>query len=221
MGKVYFICLCLLALKATAVEKDSTARKKVKIIASFDGRYSVIRKQSVDIFGAKIGLEFNKRWRAGLGIYGLLFPEQYSGSISRATTEGSTTIPYHADLHFWYVAAYAEYVALKTKRWELSIPLQFGVGRTDIAAYRDDTGAQLQSLRNKNSQTVYLVEPSVVGHYKVFSWIGIGAGLGYRQMLHADDRMNKNFDNFTYILKVKLFPADLFRVLKGEKKWWG
>jgi len=203
-----------------AVEDTSVVYKRPKLVFSFDGRYSFIRSEAVNISGLKLGLDFRNKFRIGIGVYGLLKPEEYSGSVTRTIKTNKTIIPFHATLKLWYGVIYGEYVIAHKKRWELSIPIQFGIGQTQIDAepIRKESISAINYL-NKNDQntTVFLIEPSITGYYKIFSWIGVGTGIGYRRMIGADDTMNQNFDNPIYIIKVKLFLGDFIKVVSGKK----
>jgi hypothetical protein len=209
---------CLL-MSVPAFSQDSIGiqKRRVVLVFAFDGRYSFIRNQGVNIQGIKAGLEFRSKWRVGLGVYGLLKAEQYTGEVVRKVTGKAVTVPYNARLTFWYGSAYGEYVWLRRQRWEVSFPLNLGIGKTHITAYNSKSGQELKNSQEKTDQTVFLVEPSVTGHYKILNWIGVGGGVGYRWMLFADDRMKSNFNNPIYIIKLKLFLGELIQVVKKKE----
>ncbi len=208
------------AINLFACKDTSVVSKRPKLVFSFDGRYSFIKSEAVNISGLKLGLDFRNKFRIGIGVYGLLKPEEYSGNVTRPNGTKKIVIPFNATLNLWYGVIYGEYVIAHKKRWEISIPIQFGVGQSQIDAepIRKENISSIKYL-NKNDQntTVFLIEPSITGYYKVFSWIGVGTGIGYRRMIGADDTMNQNFNNPIYIIKVKLFLGDFIKVVSGKK----
>jgi hypothetical protein len=193
-------------------------RRKPSLIITLDGRFSFIRDQKVDIQGIKLGLGWRK-WRAGIGFYGLLKPQEYTSTVTRRIRGQLVTQTFSAKLSLWYGALFAEYVLVHSDRWEISLPIQIGYGRTQIRAFLPN-GTEFTGNNGSNTQDIFLIEPSLTGYYKILSWIGPGVGIGYRQTLYAEDRINKNFNNPIYILKAKLFLGDFIDVVRGKKPVW-
>ena len=193
---------------------------KPKLVFSFDGRFSFVKNDAVNISGLKLGLDFNNKWRVGIGFYGLLKPASYVSNAIVKMGGKDDTVSFHSDTKLWYGALYAEYVLAHKERWEISIPVQFGIGETKIdASPIGNVSANIQSDINQGDlvKTVYLLEPSITGYYKVFNWIGVGTGLGYRQLIGADSRLNSIFNNPIFIIKAKIFLGDVTDILIGRK----
>ena len=224
-----FLVLLLVAGFARAAEEDSThyhppGRAKTRIIFNFDARNSIIRGEKAYLFGTKLGLEFNDRWRTGLGFYFLAPPKEYTNlpALPPGAPAG-IEVPVSQRLFFNYFSVFGEYIIYGSKHWELSAPLSIGYGKIT-----DENYSEAGNLLTTRKHHVLVLEPAVQGHYKVFSWIGIGAGIGYRHVLGTDGglhtkydtRTSRNFDSPVWIAKIKLFPGDILRVLRGKQSLW-
>ena len=194
----------------TRVRLDSShvrARHR-RLVVQIDQRFSPLNGKLVGINGAKLGVEWRGRLRAGLGAYLLSGGVPTSAPLPRTIPVGSET-----ELRFRYVAAYGEYVLIGTPRWELSTPTQFGFGRVFVRYHLPD-GSHTQSPVDH----IWLVEPSVVSHMRIFRWIGVGAGAGYRQMLFLNGSQERELSGFILIGRVKLFLGDLYKIARGRER---
>jgi len=117
------------------------------------------------------------------------------------------------ELRFRYVALYGEYVLIGTPRWELSTPTQLGFGKV-FGRYRLPDGSRQLSPTDH----IWLVEPSLVGHMRIFRWVGVGAGAGYRQMLFQNGNQERELSGFILIGRVKLFLGDLYKIARGRER---
>lgn len=187
-----------------AAARDSTKTNKVRVVFSFDARQSFLAEKKVKIGGLKTGLEFNGKWRFGFGLYDLSSPVYKSLYISNDTLATGVKVS--------YIGLYAEYVFFQNKKWEFSIPLIYGQGNTRLEE-PDKKDALVYS-----KESISLLDISVNGHYRVFRWIGIGAGFGYRYMLNDEAIIKESFDAPIYIIKIKLFVGDIYNMLFTEKK---
>lgn len=187
---------------------DSTRERHRRLVAQLDQRFSPLNGKLVGIYGMKVGLEWRGRLRAGLGGYFL------SGGVP-TRLEAPPGLPAGTDseLRFRYVTAYGEYVLVGTPRWEVSTPTQFGFG-TVFSSYRTPNGNRQQS----SIDHIWMVEPSVVGHMRVFRWIGVGAGAGYRQMLFLNEEEERELSGLILIGRVKLFLGDLYKIVRGRER---
>ncbi|TGE06597.1 hypothetical protein [Hymenobacter fodinae] len=189
---------------------DSTFVRQAhrRAVFQFDQRFSILNGKVVGINGLKGGIEWRGRWRAGLGVYRL------SGGVPTRIAQPVGTPPGTRDeVRFRYLAAYGEYVFIGNQRWELSTPLQLGVGSYYTKYYFPDGG-----VRRTNREVLFMLEPSVAAHYRVFRWIGLGAGAGYRQALAAGKQPEDEMSGVIFFGRVKLFLGDFIKVVRGHER---
>lgn len=200
--------VCLTSSPATAQLRDSLRSyfsHRPKVIAGFDTRRSFLFSADARIFGLRGGLEFGRKIRLGMGYYALSSP--FYRTIIDDAAGGDTLYP-KFDLK--YFSPYAEYVLFQDKRWEFSTPVQLGFGSISLR----DTLTGLPISR----QGISLFELSIVGHYKFFSWIGLGAGIGYRQILTRDAIIEESLSAPIYSLKIKIFLGVIYRAVFPKKE---
>lgn len=198
----------LLALAATADDSSRVRQAHRRIVFQFDNRYSIIDGSLVGINGLKLAVEWRGRLRAGAGGYllsnGIPSQEEVPAGLPAGTT---------AELRFRYVAAYAEYLFIRSNRWELSAPLQLGVGRF-FTSFEHPNGDRSKNVKS----TVWLLEPSASGHFRVFPWFGVGMGAGWRETLFVQHSLDEALDGPIFYGRVKLFLGDLYKTARFKRK---
>lgn len=189
--------------------------KKPKLVFKFDNRYSFVSNNSARIRGLKLGIDFGDKVRFGAGWHSLEssvvgeYPVDSMGIII-------DTVP--SFLRMSYVGFFAEYVLYRTKKWEFSIPVQFGLGNS-----RYDIGglSKMFPFMNKDQQllkkTVLIYETNIEGHYKIIPYVGVGAGMGYRLMLINNNLISENFNSPIFIFKLKIFLGEIYRGVFRKK----
>ncbi|MCB0397838.1 MAG: hypothetical protein KDD36_14395 [Flavobacteriales bacterium] len=206
------IRVALVLIVASCIWKPATSqvldslllylKQKPKFIFAFDTRRSFLFASDAKIFGMKAGLEFGKKIRMGAGIYSLASPF-YREVIDEHPNGTADTS--QARFRLTYFSPYVEYVLLQDKHWEFSMPLQLGFGKVSLK----DTATGV-TLRD---QGINLFELSIVGHYKFWSWIGIGSGIGYRQVLTRNRVIEESLSAPVYSLKIKIFLGPIYRAV--------
>ena len=209
-------CWPLLATaQPTVPAADSVGRRAVarlehrRFVALYDSRYSIINHHFTTINGIKAGVEFRNRFRTGGAIYFLS-----SGIPSRQPPPNNASDDVPAELRFRYLAGYAEYVLLETKRWELSGNLQLGLGSARLRYLDDSTG----QFANTNPKFMGVMEPTIAGHYRIFRWGGIGAGVGWRQPIFVPGKIQRELNGPVFYARGKLFLSDLIKVVRFREK---
>ncbi|MFN7013285.1 MAG: hypothetical protein ACK4ON_03335 [Bacteroidia bacterium] len=181
---------------------------KPKFSARFDSINSFVESQNARIFGIKIGWEYNDAIKLGIGYNRLdskIAKPRYE--INKVTSVFDTL---ESVLKFEYLSPFFEYVFFKTKRWEHAIPVQIGIGNSRYE-YVDKTGI----VHYENYRPVVLYEPAMTTQFKIFQWIGLGAGVGYRLILVGNRQINENLNSPIYVLRIKVFLGDLYRGVKN------
>jgi hypothetical protein len=180
--------------------------------AKLDGTNSFIENSRAKIFGLKAGLSFGKRLQFGIG-YNQLYPpaENFDQQLYFYNSFGRL-YPVTAHLRMYYFSAYAEYVFYQTKHWELSMPLQFGIGKSYYKYLL--SGVNMKTDESFN----FIYEPAIAIEYKFVKWIGVGADVGFRFMVTSDRHLNKNFTSPTYAFKLLIYYGEIFKSIFPKSK---
>jgi hypothetical protein len=173
-----------------------------KLGAGFDSKRSFIANRDVNIFGVRAGLEFDRKAAVGFGYYFLSSPF-YSNFIHPADSGGGLDTT-RSRLRFSYVSVWFEYMLLASRRWELSLPLSLGFGEAEFEGFEETTYTP-----------VLLLEASLEAQYKIVPWLGLGAGLGYRQPYAGDPSVRKNFGAPIYRFGVRFFLGYIAKKILG------
>ena len=182
--------------------------EKPRFVVLFDSRYSILNRRFVTLNGLKVGIELRNRLRLGAGIYFLSsrIPTRQARPFGLA--EGA-----RADLRFRYLAGYGEYVLLANRRWELSVPLQVGLGSAWVQYEAPGGGG-----RETPHEFMGVVEPSVAAQFKVFRWGGLGAGAGWRQPFFVSNSVQRELNGPVFYARAKVFLGDFFKVVRFRKR---
>lgn len=170
--------------------------KKPKFFGGFDSHRSFISNRDVSILGVRAGLEFDRRVRMAVGVYTLqsVFERQFT--VQRP--DGLDTIS--AKLRYSHLSYILEYVALTSKRWEISLPLSLGLAEVNFPTAPGFQKRQfMQGSLGMNVQ------------YKIFPFLGLAGGAGYRQILIGNALIEENYNGPTYTFGVKLYLGYLIR----------
>ena len=177
-----------------------------RLTFQFDQRYSLVDSRLAGINGLKLGVEWRGRYRAGAGVYLLSRGVRSYSPVPLPTNA-------HSEIRFRYVAAYGEYVIRGNPRWEISAPVQLGYGRYYHEIIGED-GVRTQTTRDR----VWLLEPTIGGHYRVFRWLGAGAGVGWREAFAVQPQYGDQLDGPIFYGRAKLFLGDFVKVVRGRQR---
>ncbi len=189
-------------LYANTQQSDSVVAPK--IIIQMDNRGSFIGRQSVTIWGGKLGVEMYP-YRFGVGYYNLF------KTLTVQLPPNHHSLAAELGLEFSYVSVFLDRILLQNKHWECSATANVGYSFITIQ-------------RNLPEQTLYtqerhspLGELSIQGHYKFLHCAAIGVGAGYRMLFDTQNVVRKDFDAPIYTLKLKIFPLELYQSLQRKK----
>ena len=177
---------------------------KPKLDVKLDNRFSFIRNNDVKTVGFKVGLNFNRKFKVGLGINQMLL------SVERLVPD-ENGIDFSVDLEYFYFSPYIEYVYFNSKRWEFSLSTQLGIGG---ASYRftDNNGKKKKIVES----TILSYEPAMLIDYKIIKWVGIGTGIGYRLIYYKSPGVQEKFSSPEYVLKLKIYLGEIVRSITGK-----
>ncbi len=164
----------------------SVAIKKVKLDPAFDydQRFSFISKKPVNIWGTRVGVFVNDKFKVGVGGY-FLDDHLKNQTLALYPTE---LVNVHRKLYFG--TCYFEPFLFRSKFWELSVPCEAGFGKSFFQYYSSTSDLFLNAAR-KNFIPVgaglslsFKCPP--IRNFKPTRWIGLNAMLGYRYCVLED-----------------------------------
>ena len=197
MIKLQAFLFCLL-LFSTSTFYGQEVPKKWKFSFQLDNRFSSIRGKEVTVFGAKVGLQYKKLTRFGIGssfIVNPVYIDYYNKKVKAEETN---------KISFWYFSIFNDWIFLKNKKWECFATEQIGFGRPN---FTKEINNDVVSNVDVN---LYINEVSGQVNYKLTNWIGLGAGIGYRNLLNKKSVLNTTFDAPIYIAKIIIYPETFF-----------
>lgn len=171
----------------------------------FDSRNSFIGARYARIYGIKAGLDYNGTFKFGLGYNWLSSDVFRTMSIRNSRGEVEEV---KAQYTFNYLSPYAEYVFYKKEPWNISVSALLGFGRANYA-YFDSYWVHTST----NPDFVMVYEPYMTARYRLFKYIGVGAGVGYRLAVSQDKFSKSRLNSPIYVIKLRLYLADLYRDL--------
>lgn len=176
-------------------------RSKPSIDARLESRYSFFSNTATKVSGVRLGLSFRRKLRVGIG-YSWLDGEVSDKKKIRALTGEEVTVNNY--LHFGYLCYYADFVFYKSKRWQLSVPIQVGTG---LAWFR--YGYQGEIVRSKR-HFLLIYEPGMSLQFKIFTWCGLGLDMGYRFALKNTSNVGEKLNSFTCSPKLLIWFDQIF-----------
>lgn len=178
-------------------------------VFQLDIRNSILNRRFVTLPGLKLGVEWRGRLRTGLGVYLLS-----SAIPSRQPVPSELPAATRTELRLRYVAGYGEYVVLGNPRWEVAGQLQLGVGKTFSRYYLPTGGEALRSPK----KYIWLVEPSAAAQLRIYRWLALGTGLGWRQPVFVNTLTQRELNGPIFYGRVKLGLGDLYKVARGRQR---
>ena len=183
---------------------------KPSFFFTLDNTASFVGGKSATTNELRFGLDFKKKLKLGLG-YGQLVSDIVVNKnvvIENAGNDSVATVPANLSLSFF--SANAEYVFFNSKRWQISTPLQIGVGSTYFLYYESDKNGK--SIQKRTDEGTVLVSGfSAVATYRILRWIGISAGLGYRVGILNNDKVAESFNSPVYTFKFRIFFGEIYK----------
>lgn len=177
---------------------------KRRFIIGFDGKRSFIGDLNIKVFGLRGGYEYNGRTSILVGIYNTT--DKIKNIDSSSNIPGSPKV-YKSSVGLGYISGILEYRFYKDKKWELSVPMQLGIGAGRLNYYRNDT------LISKKAPIVLPIELGFNANYNIKWWLTITGGIGTRVSL-----VNTQFNGAFYSLGIQLNTEAIYRRLFKKKK---
>lgn len=147
--------------------------------------------------GLKLGFEFYKRFRTGIGFYS-------NNDFYRIESPVIIDSAFRS-ARFNYATYFAEIVFFRNFRWEFSTIAQFGSGSIIVNNY-SNFGAVPTFSHVDTITDVGVFDIGLNGHFKIFPWLGLGSGIGIRYVNNLPDLELTDAFRDPYIdFKLKIF----------------
>ena len=184
-------------------------RKDYKPLIAMDNHYTAFFGNPTNFWGLKLGLELFQGYRMGFGAY--YMPKKVA--ITPVFEEGSRDTTYRK-FRMHYYNTFMEFIFIRNFRWELALPFSLGYGIAEVERW---SPGPYKWVEGKDIG-MFVGNFSLNAHYKIFSWVGLGLGLGWRQVISAEKEIQQNMSGLTLSYKIKLFPHHLYRALFDKQK---
>lgn len=199
MKKLFYLTFALFTLSILDSSAQEDNEKKYKFAFQFDNRFSSIRGNDITIFGAKAGIQYKNLFRIGLGGSFIISPLDitYINKKTGAVNENR--------ISFWYGSIFNDWILYKNNKWECFVTEQIGFGKPNFS--REVNNEMVSDI----DIPLYVNEISGQVNYKILSWIGVGAGIGYRNIWNKQAALKATFDAPIYIGKIIIYPETFLK----------
>ncbi|WP_428223759.1 hypothetical protein [Flavobacterium sp.] len=199
MKKLLFSVFVFLTFLHTQHAQESNVEsKKYRFVFQMDNRFSSLRGVDISILGGKLGFQYKKLFRLGLGTSFILWPVTISYVNKKTHTVTDNKVS------FWYVSVFNDWILYKNKHWECFLTEQVGFGKPSFVREVNDAVVSDVNI------PLYVNEVSGQVNYKITDWIGVGTGIGYRNIWNQKAALKATFDAPIYIGKIIIYPEGLF-----------
>lgn len=183
------------------------AYRKYKLDFALDARQTIIGSQRTKVGGIRVGLEYRRVHRIGIGFYGLrdgLLNGISGAVVLNGLPQIDSTITW-AKLTMSYRSLYYERVMYFSRKLEWSLTTHYGLGK--IAGTYVRSG--LTAIETLPVQRLQVLEFSTLGYYNLTYWCSVGVGVGYRYIPAASKEIRNVYESPIGLLRVRIKPGKL------------
>ncbi len=184
-------------------------RSRPSIDARLESRYSFLNNNATKVSGVRLGLSFKRKLRVGIG-YSWLDANVSDKKI--ITDDYGKLITTDEFLKFGYVCYYADFVFHKTKRWQLSVPIQVGTGLY-WTQYHDGE----KTIKTKQRFLLFY-EPGITVQFKITKWCGLGMDVCARLALKNTKYVGEKLNSFVLAPKLLIWFDQIFYSIAPKSK---
>lgn len=182
-------------------------KKKPKLVFRWDSHGSFITNTPARMTALGIGLRFGNHIKLGLSVDFLNTNIYRLKTVVNDSTGMVDTV--NAKLNYGMVSFYSNFVLGRIKRWEFTLPVSLGLGGSSYT----------YSLGNKQREMakggIISTQAMIMAEYKVFRWLGLGAGLGLRLVPVSNNLMKENFNSMLWDANLSIYFGEIYRSIKG------
>lgn len=187
----------------------SSFNKKPKLVFRWDSHGSFITNTPARMTALGIGLRFGDYSRVGVAVE-WLNSDIFRTKIVPTDSGGVDTVA--AKLNYGMFSVYSKFVIARIKKWEFTVPLEVGFGSSSYI-YNDD--GQTKEFAKGGIVTL---EPMFTAEYKLFRWLGLGAGLGLRFAPVGNKLMKENFNSLLWDANMSIYFGEIYKMIRGSIK---
>lgn len=206
------VLLIIISLSTKAQFLDTLKHlmhSKPSIDARLESRWSFINNTPTKVSGVRLGLSFRRKLKIGIGYSWL---DRKVSEKLRTTDAYGNSISVDNYLKFGYICYYADFVFYKTKRWQLSIPIQAGTGLY-WRQYSNGT-----DLIKSKKRFLLLYEPGISTQYKITKWLGLGADVCVRLTLRNTNYLSNTLNSPVYAGKILIWFDQIYYMIAPKSK---
>ncbi len=219
---ILFATTCV-AQDTTIAIKDSfiTIKKQhkkmnLKPAGDFDQRFSFLESQPVNIWGYRIGVFVNDKYKVGIGGY---FLDQ---NVTGEKKLRRNTLYYEQQRKMYFGTIYYEPFLFRKKLIEGSIVFEAGYGKVNL-----DSVKKIRNTTTLVSEKQDFVPAGIglsvnlkvpeIKHLHFLTYIGVNAMIGLRKTIFETD-LKYNYDGWYWSIGSAIFIDKIFSDLKKKKK---
>lgn len=179
--------------------------KKWKLDLILDARTTVVGTSSGRLAGLRVGMEYRRIHRFGIGIYNL------NRGVEVSSLEEFDTRVQSGTMYLSYTSLFYERVLYFNPKWEVSAALHMGSGKVNADLIVDGISETVPWEKN-----VKPIEVSSSTYYNINFWLSVGGGIGYRFMRRTPAEVREIYDGPVVIAKVKVKFMKLIRSIWNQ-----
>ncbi len=180
--------------------------QKQKLDFVLDARQTLISTTTARLGGLRLGIEYRRVHRFGIGVYGLSKGVHLNSLID---LDPKIT---EAVLNLSYASIFYERVLFFNRKWEWSATVHLGKGQI-TGDYRTSADSLWRSFPTRD---VKPFELSTTGYYHLTWWCSIGTGIGYRFMRDTPDEVRHIYNAPVAIARVRIKLGRLVKSIWDE-----
>lgn len=176
-------------------------KSRPSIDARLESRYSFMNNSPTKVSGVRLGLSFRRKLRVGIG-YSWLNTDVFEQKLKTDEFGQHKVITDY--FKFGYVCYYADFVFHKTKRWQLSVPIQVGTGM-----YWTQSVDGVKITQSKKRLLLFY-EPGITIQLKITKWCGVGLDACVRLALRNTNYVGNHLNSFVLAPKFLIWFDQIF-----------
>lgn len=184
---------------------------KIKPVFQLDANRSYLLDQWIKVNGLRLGINYHDLCKFGLAFYSSDYVRLDDLVVKKDT--------FLSKIQFQSASIFADYILFSNYKWEANVSPMLGSAGAIIEYKRTDN--LLDSTYEAKRLPVFVLSGAI--EHKIWPFIGVGAGLGYRFLFKnknnlANEQFSKAFSSPFYSLKIKLHLEEVYKfVFKKEQ----